>query len=267
MANKANKAKGRIVKAVDKVLGEPRKEGPATRKKVTLYTPEAAKAAGKRYKESVEEGIAAGDKELTSTRVNPYSRTGREETQGEAMLKGNPFAKTSRGTKEGLKQAARNKRAGEAKPQRIKRISQTGTEVGTKARINKPQIQGSRELVEARGDDKGNVVIPGGRNNPIFDPKNVDKFYQKGEGVGEENKYQSSHAHEVKPRASEKTASKPAARPKTVVNVPAGKRMAISFTPNDPRIVDSPAPERSRGSMGLVTEPDAEERAELRAGN
>jgi hypothetical protein len=264
MANKANKAKGRIVKAVDKTLSKPRPEGPAPRKRVTLFTPAAAKAAGKRYQGLVQEGIAAGDSELTSTRVNPYSRTGREETQGEAMLKGNPFAKTSRGAKEGAKQANRNKRAGTAKPQRIKRISQTGTEVGTKARISKPQIEGSRELVEARGDEKGNVVIPGGRNNPIFDPKNVDKFYQKGEGVGEVNNYQASHASEVKPRASEKASKKPAARPKTVVKAPAGKRIAINFTKNDPRIVDSPKP--SHGAPWMVTEPDKEESQELKMG-
>ena len=60
MANKANKAKGRIVKAVNKTLSGPRPQGPAPRKRVTLYTPEAAKAAGKRYRAAVQEGIAAG---------------------------------------------------------------------------------------------------------------------------------------------------------------------------------------------------------------
>ena len=264
MANKANKAKGRIVKAVKKTLSGPRPEGPAPRKRVTLYTPEAAKAAGKRYRAAVQEGIAAGDKELTDKRVNPYSRTGTEETQGQAMLKGNPFASVSRASKEGAKQTARNKRAGTAKPKRIKRITQTGSEVGTQVRIKKPQIEGSRELVESRGDEKGNVVIPGGRNNPIFDPKNVDKFFKPGEGVGEISGAQAAHAGEIKPRASEKDSKKPAARPKTIVKAPAGKRLAINFTKTDPRIVDSP--KQSHGAPWMVTEPDAEEKAELKAG-
>lgn len=259
MANKENKAKGRIVKAVDKVLSKPRTEGPAQRKKVTLYTPGAAQAAGERYRTTVQEGMATGDSNFSKKQLNPHSAKGSEESVGQALLKGNPFASQSRASKEGEKQKARNARVGTAKPHGQKRITQTGGQVGTKAKV---PLQGSRELVESRGDEKGNVTIPGGRNNPIFDPKNVDKYYTKDEAAGASpSKSQQAHAHEVKARPSEKDSSKPAARPTTVLKAPAGKRIAENFTGKGPRIVEAKSNKTGGGVPWLHQEQTAAEKA------
>lgn len=258
MANKENKAKGRIVKAVDKVLSKPRTEGPAQRKRVTIYTSEAAKAAGERYRTTVQEGMATGDSNFSKKQLNPHSAKGSEESVGKALLAGNPFASQSRASKEGEKQKARNARVGTAKPHGQKRITQTGTPVGNKAKV---PVQGSREYVEARGDDKGNVEIPGGRNNPIFDPKNVDKFYNKGEGVGEVNNYVASHQNKLTPRPSEKDSKKPASRPATVLKAPAGKRIAENFTGKGPRIVEAKSNKTGGGVPWLHQEQTAAEKA------